>query len=56
MCFRYAIRMKVIRKTLNAIDRITRGKGQLDSEELMDVLMGLGVIHTEAHRDEGEGI
>ena len=52
MCMRYAIRMMHIRKILNGIDRITRGRTSLTSEELMDVLHSLGVIHIEANRKE----
>ncbi len=44
--------MAHIRKTLNTIDRITRGRITLTSEELLDVLGGLGIIHIESHKKE----
>lgn len=44
--------MNHIRKTLDTMDRITRGKITLSAEELLDVLGGLGIIHIEAHRKE----
>lgn len=47
--------MNQIRKTLNTLDRITRGRTHLMSEELLDVLGGLGIIHIEAHKKENGG-